>query len=108
MPDWISVLSVKDFQFQKELEKRIDLGEASAIALARELENSILIIDEKKGRKIAKEYQITIIGTLKVLILGKKKGFIPTIKDPLKKLHKIGFRFSRAILEEILREANEN
>jgi predicted nucleic acid-binding protein len=55
----------------------LDTGEASAIALAMETVNSTLIIDEKKGRKFAKNLGLQIIGTLKILLLAKQHRLIP-------------------------------
>ncbi|NJO68421.1 MAG: hypothetical protein HC830_03335 [Bacteroidetes bacterium] len=52
-PDWIMVCEVKDLHKISELENRLDKGEASSIALALEIPNCTLIIDEVKGRKIA-------------------------------------------------------
>lgn len=54
--EWILVKSVKDKKLIKKLEIQLDLGEAQAIILAKELEADILIIDERKGRKTATEY----------------------------------------------------
>ena len=40
LPHWVKIVSVKNKSKQKEFEKLVDLGEASAIALALELPNS--------------------------------------------------------------------
>ena len=44
LPDWIEIKSSKDQHYQRLLEIEIDVGEASAIILAMEIQNSILII----------------------------------------------------------------
>lgn len=41
LPDWIIICEVKNQQKIKELESRLDKGEASSIALALEIPNSI-------------------------------------------------------------------
>ena len=71
LPKWIKIVKVKDLQKKSELEQVLDAGEASSIALSLEIEDSILIIDERKGRKIASSLNIKIIG---ILILALKKG----------------------------------
>jgi predicted nucleic acid-binding protein len=53
LPTWIKIKSPADNHYQKILEMEIDPGEASAVALSLETENSILIIDDLKGRKVA-------------------------------------------------------
>lgn len=107
LPEWIDIVPVKNRSLQNHLEDKLDLGESSAIALALELENSVLIIDEKKGRSVARSYKIPIIGTLKVLIIAKKRGVIPSVKEQILTLDQHGFRFSSAVIKEVLQEAGE-
>lgn len=85
--------STKSRQDQ-ELEAVLDKGEASAIALALETEKSQLIIDEKKGRKVAQNLKIDIIGTLKVIQMAKQKGIVQSAQPVIEDLQKAGFRFS--------------
>ena len=80
---------------------------ASAIALALEIKDCLLIIDEKKGRKLAKELKIKIIGTLKTILLAKQKGVITSVKSIIEQLENHNFRFAKNISEEILIEAGE-
>jgi predicted nucleic acid-binding protein len=53
LPDWIEVVIVKEKDKQRLLEMQIDKGESSAIALALEYSDSLLILDDNKARKIA-------------------------------------------------------
>ena len=46
LPEWIKIESPTDMKNQKIIELQIDRGEASAIALAMEKENSLLILDD--------------------------------------------------------------
>ena len=55
LPDWVVVKEVSDKAKYAELTDSLGKGEASSIALALESENSLLIIDEKKERKIAED-----------------------------------------------------
>ena len=64
IPDWIKVEEVADKMKIAILELELDKGESSAIALAIEKENSLLVIDEKKGRNVAKKMGIKITGIL--------------------------------------------
>ena len=64
IPDWIKVEEVADKMKIAILELELDKGESSAIALAIEKENSLLVIDEKKGRNVAKKMGIKIAGIL--------------------------------------------
>lgn len=102
IPDWIAVVknqnTAKFFEFQKIL----DSGEASSIAFALSLENSLLIIDEVKGRKVATENGLEIIGTLGLLLLAKKSGLVEDLEQVLKDLNKNGFRVSKKLIDILL------
>ena len=63
LPEWIEIKNPKNKHYQEILEMDLDKGEASAIALSFEIENPILIIDELKGRKIAKKLNLRFSGT---------------------------------------------
>ena len=72
---FISVRNVEDTPLLDTLTSLLDQGESEAIALALELEMP-LIIDEKKGRKIALNQGIRIIGLLGIVYLNIKKGYL--------------------------------
>jgi predicted nucleic acid-binding protein len=108
LPDWIEITPVPDRQKQLLLELEVDKGEASAIALALEKKDSLLIIDEKKGRKIAKSLGINILGTLGVLIQAKKAGFLSALKPEIEKLEQTGFRISEVLKVNILASVGEH
>jgi len=63
-----------------------------------------LLIDERKGRKIAKELGLKIMGTLGVLIKGKLEGKISSLSDEINKLKAVDFRISESLLEQILKK----
>lgn len=63
---------IKDKELYKLLSRSLDPGECEAIILAKEMKLS-LIIDEKKGRKIATNLGINIMGFLGLLLLSYKK-----------------------------------
>jgi predicted nucleic acid-binding protein len=102
LPDWIIVLDVKNKEKQAEIEERLDKGEASSIALALEIENSVLVIDEIKGRKIASSLNIEIIGTIGVLLLADKRGLIKDVLSIILKLVNKGFRLSDKIIDKLI------
>lgn len=105
LPYWVQVRIVKDAYFQSMLD--IDPGEASAITLAIESEPSLLILDDNKGRKVAQRLNLNYTGSLGVFLKAKKAGIIPDIKTILNKVQQTNFRYSTAVLQEILFLANE-
>ena len=102
LPKWINIVKVQDLQKKRELEEVLDVGEASSIALSLEIKDSVLIIDERKGRKIASSLNIKIIGTIGVLIQAHKKGLIKDLITVILKLVNSGFRLSDNLLDKII------
>lgn len=85
----------------------VDKGEASAIALALEMTDCLLIIDDLKGRKLARRLGLTITGTLGVLIQAKQNGYISMLKPLLDKAQHTDFRLSEQLVQETLKEVGE-
>ena len=108
LPDWVIILDVKDKVKQADIESRLDKGESSSIALAIEIPDSILIIDEIKGRNIAKSFNIKIIGTVGVLLLASDKGLIEDVISVILKLVNKGFRLSDKLLDKIIEKYGRN
>jgi predicted nucleic acid-binding protein len=77
------------------------------MALSLELENSLLIIDDYKARKLAKTLNIDYMGTIGILILAKHKGIISSIKPILEKIKETNFRISAELELQALIEAKE-
>jgi predicted nucleic acid-binding protein len=92
LPDWIQIVPISNTQKTEEFLKTLDAGESSAIALALENANSLLIIDELKGRRFALSLGIDIIGTLGLLIDAYQAGFISDYISILNNLRNCGFR----------------
>jgi predicted nucleic acid-binding protein len=102
IPDWIAVVKNQNTSKFFEFQKVLDSGEASSIAFALGTENSLLIIDEVKGRKIATENGLEIIGTLGLLLLAKKSGLVEDLEQVLKDLNKNGSRVSKKLIDILL------
>ncbi|WPP52940.1 DUF3368 domain-containing protein [Catalinimonas niigatensis] len=107
LPEWIVVENVTDRVRLSILELELDKGEASAIALALENSNSLLIIDEGKGRRVAARLGIKKIGTLGVFIQAKEKGIVTQIEPLIRNLKKVDFRISDKLVEGILKRVGE-
>ena len=107
LPSWIKVQQPADKNYQTIIENSVDKGEASAIALAVELDDCLLIIDDLKGRKFAQQLGLTIIGTLGVIVDAKLAGIITSVKPILLKIKMTNFRLSEKLELLILKKANE-
>ena len=85
----------------------LDLGESEAIVLADTLADALLLIDERKGRQIARNMGIRITGTLGILLQAKKLGLIKNIKPLLDRLITENIRISESLYSSILEQAGE-
>jgi predicted nucleic acid-binding protein len=107
LPPTVKVKSIKDNHYQKILEMDLDAGEASAIALSLETENSLLIIDDLKARKIAERLNLRYSGTLGLILKAKQTGAIENVSKIFEKIRETNFRFSNELINTILKEAGE-
>ena len=72
--DWINVHDLKNQDISRILKMELDEGESEAIALADELKADVILLDEKDARRIAKQLGLRVLGTVGILIWGKKVG----------------------------------
>lgn len=104
---WIQVGKVENWNYVKLLGNSVDLGEATTIALAIEMKDSLLILDDLKARKIAKSLDLTFTGTMGVLLKAKEKGIISSIRDTLEQIKSCGFHLSEKNINLLLNLAKE-
>jgi predicted nucleic acid-binding protein len=107
LPEWIQVKSPVDNRFTNVFEMEVDPGEASAIALSFENENSILIVDDLKARKLASRLQLRYTGTLGLILNLKQSGKVNKIKPIIEKIRLTNFRISDSLLDSVLNDAEE-
>ncbi len=92
LPEWIEIRKVKKSYSQSELD--LDPGEASAIMLSLESERALLILDDAKARKTARNLNLTYTGTLGLFLKAKEDGLIPSVRSVVEKVQQTNFRYS--------------
>lgn len=105
--EWITAMEPSDKALVNALLDVLDEGEANAIALAREINADLVLLDEKEARRVAKRLGLRIVGTLGILILAKRKGYLKLVRPLIDKLKKMGFRLSDEVIRNSLRLASE-
>lgn len=107
LPEFIEIIEAPENELLSNLRRILDEGESEAITLAVE-KNLPLIIDEKKGRKIAKNLGIDIIGLLGILYLNYKKGSLSKkeIEEFLDIALSNGYRISDRLLKQFFEIIN--
>ncbi len=107
LPDWIKIQPVSDKKYQNFLETQVDYGEASAIALATEYDDVLLLLDDLKARKLATRLKFKITGTLGIIHKAKQMSIVDKVKPLIDKLLLTDFRVADNVIEEILKLNDE-
>ncbi|TDU68107.1 hypothetical protein EI77_03224 [Prosthecobacter fusiformis] len=90
------------------LDPPLDPGESDSMKLAAWLEADIILIDEAAGRLAAKKLGMKTMGLLGILLEGKSRGLIPSLKPLLNDLSLRGrFWISPALRSSVLKLAGE-
>ena len=87
-------------------ELNLDRGESEAIALALTLQCPLLI-DERKGRRVATDMGLDILGTGTALVIAKNHGVIDSVALQLRQLDDMGIYLSARVKSQILSKAGE-
>ena len=104
---WINARRVKNNTQVSFLLGSLEKGEAEALALARELEADLILLDEEKARKGAVIAGFEIMGLLGLFMLAKNLGLIDEVRPLVDKLRMKKFRVSDRIVSETLKNAAE-
>lgn len=107
LPEWVEIVNVVDKSKQQILELQIDKGESSAIALAMEIPDSTIILDDYKARKIAHQLGLSYTGTIGVIVKAKLRGLIPSISPILNKIKQTNFRLTEELELQALKQSGE-
>ncbi len=99
--EWVEVRPCADHHLFNLLRKRLDPGEAEAIALAVELNASTLLIDERRGRTAAQQEMLSTTGILGVLIEAKRAGLLTSVTLELDALLTFGFFIHQDLYEHV-------
>lgn len=75
--DWIQVHVPNDPEAVRALRAELDAGESEAIVLAKQLNATLLLMDERLGRRAAMQLGLDVTGLLGILAEAKKRGSIP-------------------------------
>lgn len=96
-----------DMQHFVFLDAFADAGETAAMLLYKELAADYLLIDDKRGRKVAKINQIRTIGSLGVLLQAKRVGLIPAVAPLLRQIAASPVFIGADLLQTVLDLAGE-
>jgi predicted nucleic acid-binding protein len=90
------------------LAEELGPGEAEAIALSVRRHADLLLIDERKGRRIATlAYKLRVKGTAGVLVLAKRRGLVPAVRPLLETMRTGGYYLAESLIDLAAREVGE-
>ena len=82
-------------------------GEREVIALAIETDADIVVLDDREGRRVARESDLTVTGTIGILIEARGRDMIPSVRRELDRLIEAGMWIEEAFYHRILQEFDE-
>ncbi len=98
-------LQVRAPQETDSLSPSLGPGETEAIHLASEHAGSLLIVDDRLARRYALTQNMAIVGTVRLLWVGERRGVIESAEAAIRRMTDIGYRISLDLLTR-LREQN--
>jgi predicted nucleic acid-binding protein len=84
-----------------------DLGETQAMLLYKKVAADYLLIDDKRGRKVAQINQIKTIGSLGVLLQAKRMGLISHVEPLIKAIVASPVFMGAELIQMVLELAGE-
>lgn len=107
LPEWINIQPASPENIYLFENYNLGIGEITSLALAIELKNSIIILDDGKAKKIAKSHNLNVTGSLGIIVKAKEKNIVPCVKDVLIKIKVTNFRLTSSLETLILKIAGE-
>ena len=101
--EWIVKKEPSDAPLIRTLRQDSDLGESEAITLAVEKEAGLVLLDEREGRRRARNVGLEVTGALGMLAQADRRGDLDSLSDALDRLEgEAGFWIGSALREQIL------
>lgn len=86
----------------EKMVSRLDAGEQEVILLGTVLTHDVLLLmDDKAGRSIAKQLNLSVVGTAGLLLLFKQYGLIENVMPLLTEIRQRGYWLSDALMAQV-------
>lgn len=100
--------TVEDIGLDPLLAAELGAGEAAVIASAYKIGARLVLLDDRKARRIAVgAYKLRVKGSAGVLVAAKRAGLIPAVRPLLQAMIDRGYYLSQRLVREATSEAGE-
>lgn len=103
---WMTLRRARDWALLP-LVTELGAGEQEALALAVEIPDSLVLLDDALARRYARILGISFTGTLGVLLKAKQAGYLSAIESVLDQLDTLRFRLHPSTRAAVLQLAGE-
>ena len=100
-PAWLDVQTPTGIPFDDASLDSLDDGEKAALALAASLAADLVLMDDREGARVARGKGFRVIGTLRVLDLGARRGLLD-LADAFERIKRTNFRYRQELMDELL------
>lgn len=104
---WIRIVQPEPQTLNDLPANRLGPGEQSVLAYAYRHQIQIVGLDDRQARNMAKRLNLSVTGTLGILLRAQQSGLIPAIRPLLLSVRQEGFFVSEALLQFLLQSAGE-
>jgi predicted nucleic acid-binding protein len=104
---WIETREVSDRDVVAQFRTVLGAGESEVIALAKESDADLIILDDEDARDAALSEGLNVVGLLAFLVLAKEEEIIDQVRPLLDALRRQGFFISDDLYHHILRKSDE-
>jgi predicted nucleic acid-binding protein len=105
--DWVEPIP-DSLPLEPLLAKELGPGESAVIAAAHHLGARLVLLDERRARRIAEHaYGLRVKGSAGILVSAKRAGLVPLLRPLLEKMRDQGYYLSQRIIDRALAEAGE-
>ena len=101
---WIEVVSQKTPPHPSMIQacQNLGAGERGAILLAKSLQADLVLLDDSKARRVARDAGLSVVGCLGILEAGARKGLVSDLRLVYIDLLRQGIRFDINLLQNSL------
>jgi predicted nucleic acid-binding protein len=104
---WMTSVPVPQVAVNSLPDNRLGAGEQAAIAYAQTHPDHMVGLDDLQARRFAEALDLTVVGTLGILLRAKRTGLIRSVRPLVDAAIEQGFRLNPDIYQDVLKLAKE-